>query len=69
MASAAKSTEHAGSLAVRFLSALPALSWLRAYDKSWLRGDIVAGVTLAAYLLPAGLGDASLANLPAEAGL
>ena len=48
---------------------LPALGWLRAYDRSWLRGDVVAGITLAAYLLPAGLGDASLANLPPEAGL
>src|SRR6186997_158383 len=48
---------------------LPALSWLRTYDKSWLRGDVVAAITLAAYLLPAGLGDASLANLPPQAGL
>ena len=48
---------------------LPALTWLRGYDKGWLRGDILAGITLAAYLLPAGLGDASLANLPPEAGL
>jgi high affinity sulfate transporter 1 len=30
---------------------------------------MVAAITLAAYLLPAGLGDASLANLPPEAGL
>ena len=29
----------------------------------------MAGITLAAYLLPAGLGDASLANLPPQAGL
>jgi len=48
---------------------IPALNWLRDYDRSWLRGDIVAAITLAAYLLPAGLGDASLANLPPEAGL
>ena len=48
---------------------IPAIGWLRHYDKSWLRGDIVAGITLGAYLLPAGLGDASLANLPPEAGL
>jgi high affinity sulfate transporter 1 len=48
---------------------IPALSWLRTYDRTWLQGDLVAGVTLAAYLLPAGLGDASLANLPPEAGL
>jgi high affinity sulfate transporter 1 len=48
---------------------VPALSWLGAYDKRWLRSDLVAGVTLAAYLLPAALGDASLANLKPEAGL
>src|SRR5215831_6247532 len=48
---------------------IPAFSWLRSYDRSWFRGDVFAGITLAAYLLPAGLGDASLANLPPEAGL
>src|SRR5436305_12814779 len=48
---------------------LPILDWLRRYDRNWLRGDVVAGITLAAYLLPAGLGDASLANLPPQAGL
>jgi high affinity sulfate transporter 1 len=47
--------------------ALPA--WLRSYDPRWLRPDLVAGMTLAAYLLPAGIGDASLAGLPPEAGL
>ncbi|HTQ51861.1 MAG TPA: SulP family inorganic anion transporter [Candidatus Acidoferrales bacterium] len=48
---------------------IPALAWLHTYDRTWLRGDSVAGITLAAYLLPAGLGDASLANLPPQAGL
>lgn len=48
---------------------LPALTWLRAYDKRWLRGDIIAGITLAAYLLPAGIADASLAGLRPQAGL
>lgn len=43
--------------------------WLRAYDSRTLRADLVAGVMLAAYLLPAGIADASLAGLPAEAGL
>jgi SulP family sulfate permease len=47
----------------------PATVWLRSYQRSWFRLDLVAGVTLAAYLIPAGLGDASLANLPPEAGL
>src|SRR4030095_1363907 len=48
---------------------VPAFGWLRAYEGRALWGDLIAGVTLAAYLLPAGLGDASLANLPPEAGL
>jgi SulP family sulfate permease len=48
---------------------MPALDWLRQYEMSWLRGDVLAAVTLAAYLLPAALGDASLARLNPEAGL
>ncbi len=53
----------------RLRSAVPALVWLRGYSADWMRGDIVAGITLAAYLVPAALGDASLANLPPQAGL
>ena len=49
--------------------ALPALRWLPEYRAEWLRPDLVAGLTLAAYLLPAGIGDASLAGLAPEAGL
>ena len=48
---------------------IPAVGWLASYRLSWLQFDLVAGITLAAYLLPAGLGDASLANLPPQAGL
>jgi MFS superfamily sulfate permease-like transporter len=48
---------------------LPALAWLRTYDRAWLRTDVTAGITLAAYLLPAAIGDASLAGLPPQAGL
>jgi SulP family sulfate permease len=49
--------------------ALPALRWLPEYRAEWLRPDLIAGLTLAAYLLPAGIGDASLAGLAPEAGL
>ncbi|MBN8249427.1 MAG: STAS domain-containing protein [Verrucomicrobia bacterium] len=48
---------------------MSALVWLRSITWIGFRGDLVAGLTLAAYLLPAALGDASLANLPPEAGL
>jgi len=49
--------------------AIPAAEWLPGYQRSWFRLDFAAGITLAAYLLPAALGDASLANLPPETGL
>jgi sulfate permease, SulP family len=48
---------------------LPARRWLPEYRAALLRPDLIAGLTLAAYLLPAGIGDASLAGLPPEAGL
>jgi high affinity sulfate transporter 1 len=51
------------------LMTLAVFRWLPEYRALWLRQDLVAGVTLAAYLLPAGIGDASLAGLPPEAGL
>src|SRR6267378_3739509 len=53
----------------RFGRWLPVVTWERSYQRAWLRGDFVAAITLAAYLLPAALGDASLANLPPQAGL
>src|SRR4051812_42167350 len=51
------------------LRALPAFQWLSEYRRVSVRPDFVAGLTLAAYLLPAGIGDASMAGLPPEAGL
>ena len=50
-------------------SRLAVLDWLPQYGTPLLRADLVAGLTLAAYLLPAGIGDASLAGLAPEAGL
>ncbi len=50
-------------------SRLAVLDWLPQYGTQLLRADLVAGLTLAAYLLPAGIGDASLAGLAPEAGL
>jgi high affinity sulfate transporter 1 len=53
----------------RWRGIVPAARWLGGYEPGWFRADLAAGVTLAAYLLPAALGDASLANLPPQAGL
>jgi high affinity sulfate transporter 1 len=57
------------TLTSRLAEVVPALGWLKSYQPAWLRADLVAGVTLAAYLIPAGIGDASLAGLPPSAGL
>ena len=48
---------------------LPGWRLLRHYQLGWLRGDVVAGIVLAAYLLPAAIGDASLAGLIPWRGL
>lgn len=34
---------------------IPAIAWLRAYDRAWLRADLVAGLTTAAVVDIAGL--------------
>lgn len=39
------------------------------YQRGWLRGDVIAGVTVAAYLIPQVMAYAELAGLPAVAGL
>jgi sulfate permease, SulP family len=48
---------------------LPGLGVLRGYQRSWLRGDVVAGVTVAAYAVPQVMAYAELAGLPAVVGL
>ena len=48
---------------------LPILQWLPKYERAWLRFDVVAGVTLAAYAIPVSLAYASLAGLPPQMGL
>jgi sulfate permease, SulP family len=53
----------------KFARMLPGLALLKSYELAWLRPDIVAGITLAAYLLPAAIADSSLAQLPPQAGI
>jgi len=45
-------------------SLLPICRWLPQYDRAWLRPDLVAGITLAAYAIPVSLAYAALAGLP-----
>ncbi len=48
---------------------LPGVATLRTYRRGWLRGDIVAGLILSTLLVPAGMGYAEAAGLPAITGL
>ncbi|MFC5791579.1 SulP family inorganic anion transporter [Agromyces tardus] len=43
--------------------------WMREYQRSWLGGDIIAGVTLAAVAIPETMGYTSIAQTPVITGL
>ena len=48
---------------------MPGVASLRTYERRWLRSDVVAGIVLAAILVPQGMAYAELAGLPAVNGL
>jgi SulP family sulfate permease len=48
---------------------LPIVGWARQYDRSWLRSDVIAGVTVTALVVPKNLGYAEIARVPIENGL
>src|SRR5262245_13613202 len=50
-------------------SIVPFGKWLTHYDRAWLRDDMIAGTTLAAYAIPVSLAYAALAGLPPQMGL
>lgn len=49
--------------------AIPGITWIRSYRVAWLRSDAVAGLTLAAVILPIGMAYGQLAGLPPVAGI
>ncbi len=48
---------------------LPILDWLPNYKKEWLKGDLVAGLTVGVMLIPQGIAYALIAGLPPIYGL
>src|SRR6476659_6054050 len=52
-----------------WLAYFPPARWLAEYRSAWLSGDVVAGVTLAAYAIPVSLAYAGLAGLPPQVGI
>jgi SulP family sulfate permease len=48
---------------------IPALTWLRTYQKQWLRMDVIAGLIAAAVVIPKAMAFATIAGLPVQVGL
>ena len=48
---------------------MPGVGAARSYRPEWLRSDLVAGLVLAAILVPQGMAYAELAGLPLVTGL
>jgi sulfate permease, SulP family len=48
---------------------VPMVGWVQRYDRGDLRADAVAGLTVAALVIPKNLGYAGIAHLPVEYGL
>lgn len=53
----------------RWANALPGVWRLLRYDRSWLRGDLIGGLAVAAYLVPQVMAYGELAGLSAVQGL
>jgi high affinity sulfate transporter 1 len=45
---------------------LPILNWLPKYERVWLRGDVMAGLTVLALLIPEGMAYAEIAGMPPQ---
>jgi SulP family sulfate permease len=60
---------HGGPAGSRLVEYLPAAGWLRGYRRPWLRGDLAAGVTTAAVVIPQAMAYGTIAGLPVQTGL
>lgn len=48
---------------------VPGVLIMRNYQRGWIKGDVIAGITVAAYLIPQVMAFASIVGLPAVVGL
>ncbi|KAK3942131.1 sulfate permease [Diplogelasinospora grovesii] len=56
-------------LGAYLLSLFPFLSWIGHYNLTWFLGDLVAGITIGAVVVPQGMAYAQLAQLEVQFGL
>jgi SulP family sulfate permease len=64
-----KSKDEHHSTSTKLKSYIPILEWLPKYQKGWIRGDVIAALTVWALLVPEAMAYASIAGMPPEAGL
>ena len=57
------------NLRIDWAAVAPGLAQFRGYQRSWLRGDVLAGLTVVAYLVPQAMAYATVAGLAPVAGL
>ena len=62
-------TDQARDKPVGLKRFMPILIWLPHYKKSWLKGDVIAGLSVWALMVPTSLAYASLSGVPVENGL
>lgn len=48
---------------------LPVLDWIHGYRRAWIKPDLIAGLTVAAVVIPKALAYATVAGLPVQVGL
>ena len=48
---------------------LPIVSWLPKYERSWLKTDVIAGLSVWALMVPTSLGYATISGVPVQYGL
>ena len=51
------------------VSVVPAAGWMAAYERPWLKADVLAGLTTAAVVIPKAMAYAAIAGLPVQIGL
>jgi solute carrier family 26 (sodium-independent sulfate anion transporter), member 11 len=52
-----------------FFDLFPFLKWIHRYNLQWLTGDLIAGITIGAVVVPQGMAYAQLALVPVQYGL
>ena len=60
---------YAQRVSDRLVALVPSATWLRAYRKTWLQPDVMAGLTSAAVVIPKAMAYATIAGLPVQVGL